>query len=152
MYKIVIINVFILSFFVLDVVFDFWVDDIGVHLWIELIFVLLACWLLYYNIRELQAHKARLREASEALSDFEKDLSVYIENILEGWLLSKAEKEVAMLIIKGFTYKEIASLRSVSEKTIQNQAISIFNKSNNKNRHEFLSHFLLTLVDREDPA
>ncbi|HAG90219.1 MAG TPA: hypothetical protein DCL41_00005, partial [Bdellovibrionales bacterium] len=53
-------------------------------------------------------------------------LSQSIEQQLNEWSLTRSEKEVAFLLIKGLSLKEIAELRSTSEKTTRTQATSIY--------------------------
>jgi len=61
--------------------------------------------------------------------------------------LTNAEREVALLVIKGFSFAKISELRSVSEKTIHQQISSVYKKSNTKNRHEFMSGFLEDFIN-----
>jgi len=73
-------------------------------------------------------------------------LHIVINDQFKFWNFTKAETEIAWLILKGFSYPDIANLRSVSEKTINQQAGSIFRKSNVKNRHELVSSFIEDLL------
>jgi DNA-binding NarL/FixJ family response regulator len=50
------------------------------------------------------------------------------------------------LIIKGFSFFEIATLRNVTEKTVRKQATSIYKKANTANRAEFTAEFLSELI------
>jgi len=52
--------------------------------------------------------------------------------------LSEAEKEVADLLEKGLTNKEIAELLSKKPNTVRNQVQSILTKTNNPNRSQFV--------------
>jgi len=61
--------------------------------------------------------------------------------------LSDAECDVAVLILKGFSFKEIGELRKTKEKTIREQAMKIYAKSGLKNRSEFLGFFLIELIN-----
>ena len=63
------------------------------------------------------------------------------------WELSKAEKEVATLILRGLSLKDIASCRSVSIGTVKSQTSSIFKKTNTENRAAFLGLFIDEFVD-----
>lgn len=42
--------------------------------------------------------------------------------------------EIAWLMLKGYSFKEIAALREVKEKTIRQQASSIYSKSGSNNQ------------------
>ncbi|HPI40207.1 MAG TPA: LuxR C-terminal-related transcriptional regulator [Pseudobdellovibrionaceae bacterium] len=73
-------------------------------------------------------------------------LSQSIDLQLEHWKLSPAEKDVALLILKGLSLKEIAHLRNVSEKTIRAQSVSIYTKSGLGGRSELAAFFLEDLL------
>ena len=62
------------------------------------------------------------------------------------WNLSHSEKEVALLILKGLSIKDIADARSTKEKTVRSQASSIYDKSNLGGRHELSAWFLEELL------
>ena len=66
----------------------------------------------------------------------------YIESMFEKWALSKTEREIALLILKGLSFKDIAELRTCSEVTIRQQAGNIYKKSGLKNKSEFFSFFI----------
>jgi len=63
------------------------------------------------------------------------------------WGLSPSESEVALLLIKGLSMKEIAEARHVKEKTIRQQATSIYAKSGYAGRHELAAHFIEDLMN-----
>ncbi|WP_295636109.1 tripartite tricarboxylate transporter substrate-binding protein [Novosphingobium sp.] len=58
------------------------------------------------------------------------------------WGLSAAEVEIGWMILKGLQFKEIAAARGTSERTVRQQAQSIYAKSELPNRSEFSAHFL----------
>ena len=58
------------------------------------------------------------------------------------WHLSQSEKDVALLLIKGFAMKEIAEIRSTQEKTVRQQAMSIYKKSSLSGRQQLAAFFL----------
>lgn len=51
-----------------------------------------------------------------------------------------------MLLIKGLSMKEIASLRNVKEKTVRLQASTVYAKSGYAGRHELSAHFIENLM------
>jgi len=69
-----------------------------------------------------------------------------IDEQLDIWSLTAAEKEVAILLIKGVSLKEIADFRSRSEKTVRQQASSIYAKANLENRASLSAFFLEDLL------
>ena len=75
-----------------------------------------------------------------------KGLSDAIDAQLSRWSLTRSEKEVALLLLKGLSLKEIASVRDVSEKTARAQSFSIYAKSGLSGRAELSAFFLEDLM------
>lgn len=65
---------------------------------------------------------------------------------LDQWQLSAAEKEVAFLLLKGLSLKEIAAARRTSEKTARVQSSAIYMKSGLAGRSELSAFFLEDLL------
>lgn len=122
---------------------------------------------LSVTARELGTVQNQLEETQEALKKSEeqkqkleqeslvwrteaqkyiKGLSESIDRQLDRWSLSAAEKEVALLMLKGLGLKEIASIRGVAEKTVRAQATVIYNKSGLSGRSELAAFFLEDLL------
>jgi len=80
-----------------------------------------------------------------------KGLSMSIDEQLDRWQLTRAEKEVALLLLKGFSLRELALLRGTSERTVRQQATRIYNKAGLQGRAElsafFLEDLMLPVVD-----
>ncbi|WP_290946993.1 LuxR C-terminal-related transcriptional regulator [Hyphomonas sp.] len=88
--------------------------------------------------------------ARREMQSVAKDPNHTIVSQLSQWNLSDAESDVALLMLKGFSHKEIARLRGSSSATVRQQASSIYEKSRLPNRSEFVAYFLdamLTPVD-----
>ena len=58
------------------------------------------------------------------------------------WNLTASEQEVALLLLKGLSFKEIAAVRSTLEKTVRQQASSIYKKAGVNGRHAFSAWFI----------
>jgi DNA-binding CsgD family transcriptional regulator len=58
------------------------------------------------------------------------------------WSLTESEKEVGWLLLKGLSLKEIALVRQTQEKTVRQQASSIYRKSGVSGRHAFSAWFI----------
>jgi DNA-binding CsgD family transcriptional regulator len=86
---------------------------------------------------------ARWRQEHGALV---RGLGAAVDRQFEDWGLTVAEKEVAGLLIKGLSLKELAELRGVSEATARQQARSIYKKANLGGRHELAAFFLEDLL------
>jgi DNA-binding NarL/FixJ family response regulator len=76
-----------------------------------------------------------------------------IEDQFQHWHLTAAEIDVAGLMLKGASLKEIAIARDTSETTIRQQAQSIYRKSGLSGRAELSAYFLESLFETaEDVA
>jgi len=73
-------------------------------------------------------------------------LSQEIERQLTSWKLTISEKEVAFLLLKGLSLKEIAEIRKTSEKTARAQSTAIYEKSGLSGRSELAAFFLEDLL------
>lgn len=73
-------------------------------------------------------------------------LSASILQQFHEWGLSDSEVDVAFLLIKGFSSQEIAKARSTTEKTVREQASSIYRKSGINGRAELSAFFLEDLL------
>ena len=85
-------------------------------------------------------------------SDLIAGLSQAIDRQLERWNLSPAEKEVALLLLKGLSHKDVGRLRGVSEATVRQQARSLYDKAGLAGRHDLAAFFLEDLLDPHPAA
>lgn len=73
-------------------------------------------------------------------------LSKAIDEQLTGWNLTGSEKEIALLLLKGISLKEIADIRKTTEKTTRTQATTIYSKAGLAGRSELAAFFLEDLL------
>lgn len=85
----------------------------------------------------------RWRKASAAHVD---GLSRAIAGQFRHWGLTEAEADVAGLILKGLSHKEVAALRQCSEVTVRQHATVIYRKSGLTNRAQLTAYFLEDLL------
>jgi len=154
-YKIKYLSVFmsivIMGFLINDIVYDYYETVIkGWHFYSELSIVILLAYLLVYQIREIYNTKRQLASTSNKLTLIQGEISDLINHKLVEWKLTKAERSVTWLVIKGFSFKKISEIREVSEKTIHQQTASIYKKSGSKNRHELMSDFLDYFINSDE--
>jgi DNA-binding CsgD family transcriptional regulator len=98
---------------------------------------------LHDRLRAAQGEAQRFREESRACL---RGLAVAIDRQLVRWALSPAEREVALLLLKGLSLKEIASLRASSERTVRHQARAVYRKAGLAGRVELAAFFLEDLL------
>ncbi|SDZ73649.1 regulatory protein, luxR family [Thiothrix caldifontis] len=105
-------------------------------------------WENYRKQREITQLHTQLNHSHARISDLHNKLQqagkgyvTVIHEQLNEWELSPTEKEVALLLLKGLSFDEIASIRHTKEKTVRQQAIAIYRKSGLNGRHAFAAWF-----------
>lgn len=113
-------------------------------------FLVKGTFTLRKSLKKEKEFSAKLIEENshwkESSKRFLDGLSKSIDTQLDKWELTKSEKEVAFLLIKGFSLKEIAEYRSTAEKTTRAQATSIYAKSGVSGRSQLSAFFLEDLL------
>ncbi|TNG03117.1 MAG: DNA-binding response regulator [Gammaproteobacteria bacterium] len=71
-----------------------------------------------------------------------KKLGNVVSQQFSEWMLTGSEIEVGWLLLKGLSLKEIAIVRSTHEKTVRQQASSIYKKAGVSGRHAFSAWFI----------
>jgi DNA-binding CsgD family transcriptional regulator len=69
-----------------------------------------------------------------------------IEAQFSRWNFSEAEREVALLLLKGLSLKEIAAIRATGERTVRAQARSLYGKAKLTGRVGLSAYFLEDLL------
>ena len=78
-----------------------------------------------------------------------------IDSQFSQWNLTDAEREVALLLLKGLSLKEIAAIRATTERTIRAQARAVYSKAGLTGRaalSAFLLEDLLAPIDHRRDA
>jgi len=144
----------------IDLVEDWRRGSRGLHLGLESVVLVLAAvglWLLRARVLRERAEasviRARLAEASAAAESWRREnealtagLARAIDSQLETWKLTEAEREVALLLLKGFSLREIAALRETSERTVRQQSLAVYRKARLTGRAELSAFFLEDLL------
>lgn len=101
---------------------------------------LFSGWELRKSLLRETRMKRQLDIASGAFADM-------LERQFDAWELTKAERSVALLGIKGYSIAEIAALRDTKEGTIKAQNAAVYRKAGVTGRLQLLSHFVEDLMD-----
>lgn len=101
------------------------------------------------NLRVTEQEAARWR--SDA-ADLIAGLGAAIDAQLVRWELTPAERDIALLLLKGLSHKEIAEIRSVSETTVRQQARSLYRKAGLSGRNDLAAFFLEDLLGPREPT
>lgn len=93
--------------------------------------------------QELAAHEvaAAGRQSPEFLEARHR-LAQLAERQFHEWGFTATEREVALLLLKGLSFKEIAAVRDTVEKTVRQQASTLYRKSGLSGRHELAGWFI----------
>jgi DNA-binding CsgD family transcriptional regulator len=92
--------------------------------------------------QEFSKQQQEAAPASAELLQARKQLGNVIRQQFLDWQLTGSEQEVAMLLLKGLSFKEIAALRDTHEKTVRQQASAIYKKAGVSGRHAFSAWFI----------
>lgn len=97
--------------------------------------------------QDLALSDGKLQNISDEMKAARSHYSELIYQQFNEWKLTKSEQEVAMLLLKGLSFREISGVRDTKEKTVRQQASSIYEKANIEGRHEFAAWFLEDFLD-----
>lgn len=94
---------------------------------------------LQHTLDARQAERDRWRESAQRLLE---GLGEAIDAQFGAWELTPAEREVALLLLKGYSHKRIARLTDRSERTVRQHAVEVYRKSGLGGRAELAGFFL----------
>jgi DNA-binding CsgD family transcriptional regulator len=103
--------------------------------------------------QELAEARAEAHRWSEDAKRWNQDaqailqgLGAAIDRQFDRWGLTPAEREIALLQLKGLRHKAIAELRNTSERTVRQQALNVYRKSGLNGRNDLAAFFLENLL------
>jgi DNA-binding CsgD family transcriptional regulator len=96
--------------------------------------------------RELEGRSVERDQWRRRAEKILRGLGVEIDLQLRTWGLTAAERETALLVLKGYGYKEIAGLQHKSERTVRQHAGTLYRKASVSGRAEFSAFFLEDLL------
>lgn len=145
---------------IMDMVLD-WPHNPGpIHIGIEVVFILLCLatslalgtgwYRTQRSLASLRSLAARDRAERDAwrrrAQSLLRGLGEAMDAQLDEWKLTGAERDTALLLLKGFSHKEIASLTDRSERTVRQHAVAVYRKSGLAGRAELSAFFLEDLM------
>lgn len=145
---------------VVDIVLDRPETWLSVHVLVEIGFVLFSIGsVLYLWQGWMRARRSLGRAEGELIAnEIERDrwrtratsllrgLGEEIDAQFERWSLTPAERQVALLLLKGLGHKEAASILDRSDRTVRQHAVSVYRKSGLAGRAELSAFFLEDLL------
>ena len=148
---------FVIGGNLIDIIYDYREGASLAHLAVELALIVasfvlitilsIGVWRESRSNRQLKAELASISNSPlptqpPSVVAARHDLAKVLQSQYEEWRLTQTEKEVAMLLLKGLSFKEIAAVRSTLEKTVRQQASAIYKKAGLSGRHEFSAWFI----------
>lgn len=95
---------------------------------------------------EIDRKDQQLGSLNKKIKSFKEAFAEDIERTFREWEFTKAESQVAGLLLKGLSIKEIATIRQANENTVRSQCTSIYRKSKLANRSQLSSYFFDDLI------
>lgn len=90
------------------------------------------------SLQERQQERDAWRErAGQSL----RGLAEAVADQFRQWSLTPAEREVALLLLKGLSHKEIAALTGRSERTVRQHGVNAYQKAGVSGRAELAAYF-----------
>lgn len=99
-----------------------------------------------YAEQKLEKVKTQLESSNVRLQEGKRDYQKVIQWQFSEWKLSPSEKQIALMMLKGVSFKDIAKHRATHEKTVRKQASSVYEKSGLNGRHELSAWFFEDLL------
>jgi DNA-binding CsgD family transcriptional regulator len=93
-------------------------------------------------IRDLETARREGEGWRDKMHSHVEGIRIEMERQFEDWGMTNAEREIALLILKGLSHKEVAALRGTSEATVRQQAQSIYGKAKLPGKTAFSAYFL----------
>lgn len=91
------------------------------------------------RLQSLRAEVTHWRFEAEALA---AGLGDAIDRQFADWGLSPAEREVGLLLLKGLSHRDVASVRGTSERTVRQQARTLYKKAGLSGRADLAAFFI----------
>ena len=135
-------------FFIGDVIEDFredWHLD-NPHLLLESVAAVALIAGVIFLMIELRGLLSRMSEMQTGLEIANGHLAEVIQGFFEDWNLTNAERDVAIMILKGLDNEAIAQVRNTASGTVRAQATKIYAKSATDGRAQFISVFVEELL------
>lgn len=151
---VLILSMVFFSFDILADIFDHFALKKPYNAWelVHLIFEIVAVVGLGFGALTLRGRLVGLRSYAERAAETIEVMRGHFEEVLEmnfsKWGLTKAERDITLLIVRGLTVAQIAEARSTAQGTIKAQSTSIFRKIGVSSKTELLSLIIDEFIDQ----
>jgi len=136
--------VFFLADVVADLIHDGKLDDI--HMWLELVATGALGGGVIFLMVELRRVMTRLATLDRSMRAAQGEMAEVIDVFFTEWGLTPAERDVALMMLKGIDNDTIASLRGTAPGTVRAQCTSVYSKAGVDGRAQLFSVFMEELL------
>lgn len=144
----IVANVMCTAFFAMDVITDF--ESFGKEEAFHLIVEAAAAIVLFvgtsFMLLELRRILQRNASMEIGIRAARGEMRSLIDRFFAEWRLSDAERDVALLLLKGLDNETIASIRGTAAGTVRAQCTSIYAKAKVDGRSQLMSVFVEELL------
>ncbi|MEM7403643.1 MAG: LuxR C-terminal-related transcriptional regulator [Pseudomonadota bacterium] len=102
-------------------------------------------------LRDLRGQLQKARGQLAQLDSQSKQLASQYRGVMQkqfdAWQLTASEQDVVLGLLKGLSFREIALLRETREKTVRQQASSVYRKAGVASRNELAAWFFEDMLE-----
>ena len=96
---------------------------------------------------QLKRARGRLAQLDTKSQELASQYRAVMQKQFDAWLLTASEQDVVIMLLKGLSFREIAELRETREKTVRQQASSVYRKAGVASRNELAAWFFEDMLD-----
>lgn len=133
-------------FFVANVLAEWREDGLGPQLWIQSLVTMALILGVVLGTSELRRALNHQQDQDATIAKASGEMNRVVQRQFDTWQLSRAERDVAYLALKGLDVAEIASARNAAPGTVRAQLSAIYGKAGVSGRAQFAAHFVEDLL------
>ena len=133
-------------FFVANVLAEWREDGLGPQLWIQSLVTLALILGVVLGTSELRRALNHQQDQDATIAKASGEMNRVVQRQFDTWQLSRAERDVAYLALKGLDVAEIATARNAAPGTVRAQLSAIYAKAGISGRAQFAAHFVEDLL------
>ncbi|MEM7044733.1 MAG: LuxR C-terminal-related transcriptional regulator [Pseudomonadota bacterium] len=96
---------------------------------------------------QLNKARGRLAQIDTQSQQIANQYRAVMQKQFDAWQLTASEQDVVIGLLKGLSFREIAELRETREKTVRQQASSVYRKAGVASRNELAAWFFEDLLE-----
>ncbi len=133
-------------FFVANVLSEWREDGLGPQLWIQSLVTMALILGVVLGTSELRRALNHQQDQDATIAKASGEMNRVVQRQFDTWQLSRAERDVAYLALKGLDVAEIATARNAAPGTVRAQLSAIYAKAGISGRAQFAAHFVEDLL------